>query len=56
MEAEVRSILREHLCAPAAEGGGLASDIRALVAEIGGADDLELPERRELPRAADLES
>jgi antitoxin FitA len=55
MEAEVRSILREHLRTPAAEGG-LASDIRALFAEIGGADDVELPQRRDLPRAADLGS
>jgi antitoxin FitA len=51
MEAEVRSILREHLSRPAA-GRGAGSDIHALFAAIGGADDLALPERGELPRAA----
>ncbi|HZR49605.1 MAG TPA: toxin-antitoxin system [Streptosporangiaceae bacterium] len=55
MEAEVRSILHEHLAAPE-HGGGLGTDIHALFAAIGGADDLVLPERAEMPRAAELEA
>jgi plasmid stability protein len=55
MEAEVRAILRERLAAPA-PASGLGSDIHALFAAIGGAADLVPPERRELPRAAELDS
>jgi hypothetical protein len=55
MEAEVRSILQEHLAGPA-PASGLGSDIHTLFAAIGGADDLVLPERREQPRAAELNS
>lgn len=55
MEAEVRSILREHLAAPG-HGGGLGTDIHALFAEIDGADDLVLPERTEMPRAAEFDA
>jgi plasmid stability protein len=55
MEAEVRSILRDHL-ATSAQDGGLGSDIHALFAAIGGADDLVLPDRTEKPRAAELDA
>lgn len=55
MEAEVRSILRDHL-ATSAHSGGLGSDIHALFAAIGGADDLVLPDRDEKPRAAELDA
>lgn len=55
MEAEVRNILREHLAAPE-HGDGLGTDIHALFAAIGGADDLALPERAEVPRAAELDA
>lgn len=52
MEAEVRAILRERLTSPASERG-LGTRIHQRFAALGGAD-LELPERGERPRAADL--
>ena len=55
MEAEVRSILHEHLVS-ATESGGLGSQIHALFAAIGGTDDLVLPDRTEKPRAAELDA
>lgn len=55
MEAEVRSILREHLARPE-HGDGIGTDIHALFAAIGGADDLVLPGRTEMPRAAVLDA
>lgn len=52
MEAEVRAILEDAL-PPQSSSGGLGSRIHARFAAIGGAE-LDLPTRRELPRAADL--
>jgi antitoxin FitA len=60
MEAEVRSVLERHVAelasggSAAAPGTGLASTIHSIFAAIGGADDLELPDRRDLPRAAEF--
>ena len=54
MEAEVRAILEDALPSePAASG--LGSRIHARFAAIGGVE-LDLPPRRELPRAADLQA
>ena len=53
MEEEVRTILRNVLNQPAPTGG-LGSRIHARFAALGGATDLSLPERTELPRKADL--
>ncbi len=50
MEAEVRAILTERLTSPTPDFG-LASRIHARFATLGDAD-LELPARKELPRAA----
>lgn len=52
MEAEVRAILRD-LLAPQASEYGLGSRIHARFAALGGMD-LDLPERREMPRAPEL--
>ncbi|AZD27065.1 FitA-like ribbon-helix-helix domain-containing protein [Pseudomonas chlororaphis] len=52
MEEEARLILRRALSRTAASQG-LGSRIRARFAEVG-AVELELPERTEPPRAADL--
>lgn len=54
MEAEARAILDDALPAPPRQGG-LGSRIHARFAALGGAE-LELPTRREKPRAADLGS
>lgn len=53
MEAEARAILRDALLGPGASGTGLGSRIHARFAELRG-DALELPPRRDLPRAADF--
>jgi antitoxin FitA len=53
MEAEARAILAEALPARRAERG-LGTRMRARLA-AGGTAELELPSRRELPRAARLE-
>jgi antitoxin FitA len=50
MEAEVRAILADRL-APSAPEHGLGSHIHARFAALGG-EDLDLPARTELPRAA----
>jgi antitoxin FitA len=50
MEAEVRAILADALPQPSS-AGGLGSRIHARFAALGGAE-LELPKRREMPRAA----
>lgn len=57
MEAEARSILAEAV-SPELPRFGLGSEIHAIFAEIGGADDLIelLPSRDELPRAPDFDS
>ncbi len=54
MEAEVRAILEDALPSEPTTGG-LGSRIHARFAAIGGVD-LDLPTRRELPRAADLQA
>jgi plasmid stability protein len=54
MEAEVRAILEDALPSEPTSGG-LGSRIHARFAAIGGAE-LDLPTRRELPRAADLQA
>jgi plasmid stability protein len=54
MEAEVRAILEDALPSEPTSGG-LGSRIHARFAAIGGVD-LDLPTRRELPRAADLQA
>jgi antitoxin FitA len=54
MEAEVRAILREALSGPATEKG-LGSRIAARFAAVGGVD-LELPARRDMPRAAQFDA
>jgi plasmid stability protein len=54
MEAEVRAILEDALPSEPIPGG-LGSRIHARFAAIGGAE-LDLPARRELPRAADLQA
>jgi antitoxin FitA len=54
MEAEVRAILEDALPSETTSSG-LGSRIHARFAAIGGAE-LDLPTRRELPRAADLQT
>jgi plasmid stability protein len=54
MEAEMRAILEDALPSEPTTGG-LGSRIHARFAAIGGVD-LDLPTRRELPRAADLQA
>jgi antitoxin FitA len=54
MEAEVRAILEDALPSEPFSGG-LGSRIHARFAAIGGVE-LDLPTRRELPRAADLQA
>jgi antitoxin FitA len=54
MEAEVRAILEDVLPSEPTSGG-LGSRIHARFAAIGGVE-LDLPTRRELPRAADLQA
>jgi plasmid stability protein len=53
MEAEVRAILQEALPSQQPSSVGLGSRIHARFAAIGGAE-LELPARREAPRAPSL--
>ena len=52
MEEEVRVILRRSLAG--AKKGGLGSRVRARFSDVGGAD-LDVPSRREAPRAADFD-
>ncbi len=54
MEAEVRAILEDALPSETTSSG-LGSRIHARFAAIGGVE-LDLPTRRELPRAADLQT
>lgn len=54
MEAEVRAILQNQLSAPSPTTG-LGSRIHARFAALGGTE-LELPPRREAPRAAVFET
>lgn len=51
MEEEVRTILRQVLSQPTA-GSGLGSRVHARFAALGGAEDVNVPPRTELPRAA----
>lgn len=53
MEAEVRAILSEAVAAGEEEPPNLAQAIRERFAVVGGVD-LEIPLRREMPRAAEL--
>lgn len=53
MEEEVRTILRNVLNQPAT-AGGLGSRIHARFAAVGGAADVALPPRTDVPRAAKL--
>lgn len=53
MEAEVRTILTDALVTGEDDRPNLAQAIRASFADIGGAE-LEVPPRRDMPRAADL--
>lgn len=53
MEAEVRAILHTTLTTVEPAGGGLGTQIRELFAAAGGVD-LDLPSRRDVPRAAEL--
>lgn len=53
MEAEARAILRSTLVGEAGAGARLGSRIHARFRGLRG-DELELPPRTELPRAADL--
>jgi plasmid stability protein len=53
MEEEVRSILRHVLTQPTTVPG-LGSRVHARFAALGGAEDVQLPPRTELPRAAHL--
>lgn len=55
MEAEVREILRMALEHPS-DGPGMATRIRERFAKVSGADDVTLPDRAELPRAAEFGS
>lgn len=55
MEAEVRSILTDAVTADDDGRDNLAQAIRQRFSSIGGLD-LDLPPRRDLPRAADLPS
>jgi plasmid stability protein len=52
MEAEVRAILADVL-PPQPPSGGFGSRVHARFASVGGAE-LDLPDRREAPRAAGL--
>lgn len=52
MEAEIRDILTDAVTTPT-DPRGLAQTLLARFGELGGVD-LELPPRREVPRAADL--
>ena len=52
MEAEIRAILTDAVSAPA-DTTGLAQALLARFGDLGGVD-LELPERSQAPRAADL--
>jgi antitoxin FitA len=51
MEEEVRTILRQALSQPAA-AAGLGSRIHTRFAALGGAQNISLPPRTEMPRAA----
>ncbi|MGL5852597.1 MAG: FitA-like ribbon-helix-helix domain-containing protein [Phycicoccus sp.] len=53
MEAEVRAILTDALAPGGAEGPNLAQAIRERFAALGGVD-LDIPPRRDLPRAAEF--
>lgn len=53
MEAEVRAILTEAVAADDDERPNLAQAMRERFGSIGGVD-LDIPVRREMPRAADL--
>lgn len=53
MEAEVRAILTDAVTANPDQRGNLAQAIRERFASSGGVD-LEIPARRDAPRAADL--
>ena len=54
MEEEVRSILRQVLSQPVATPG-LGSRIHARFAALGGASELQFPNRSDKPRAAQLD-
>lgn len=54
MESEVREILRAALERPLS-GPGMGTRIRQRFSSVAGAADLELPNRTERPRAAELE-
>jgi antitoxin FitA len=54
MEAEVRAILRERLAVPISERG-LGTRIHERFAAVGGVN-LDVPERNERPRAAELDA
>ncbi|MGL4178047.1 MAG: FitA-like ribbon-helix-helix domain-containing protein [Dermatophilaceae bacterium] len=54
MEAEVRAILTDALAAGGTEGPNLAQAIRERFAALGGVD-LDIPPRRDQPRAAQVE-
>lgn len=54
MEAEVRAIIEQAVSAQDAEGGGLGTRIHARFAAMGGAD-FDVPDRIEVPRAAEFE-
>jgi plasmid stability protein len=54
MEAEVRAILDDALPSKP-RSGGFGSRIRARFAALGGVE-LDLPDRREMPRAASLQA
>ena len=53
MESEVREILRTVLVERSSSGPGMAARISRRFADVGGAD-VELPNRTEPPRAAEL--
>lgn len=53
MEAEVREILRSVL-ERRSDGTGMATRIRQRFAALPGVDDLDLPDRTEVPRAAEF--
>ncbi len=53
MEAEVRAILTDAVTADADDRLNLAEAIRERFGSIGGAE-LDIPRRRDMPRAADL--
>lgn len=54
MESEVREILRTVLERPS-NGPGMATRIRQRFSDIGGAADVDLPDRTESPRAAEFD-